>query len=184
MSTSQPRRVDPILQEGSIGSRRRAELVAHCDELEDQLRQLDRQMDHLSQQRQSIADDLRRHRRRLFIRLTPNGRQPSTDGRMQLPPVPHGAVQLWGRRLRRLCLALLHRLGPLSLVELHAQIHRHRFAVGSLTPVKALADALGYETDAGRAQRVRRGTYRTLVAPANRPMWPGGPRPDELTTYF
>jgi len=178
------RRVDPILQEGPVCGRPRQELIGRCAVLDDRLRDLDREMDELSRRRQAICDELRLHRRRLFTPLTLNGRRPSPDGDMQLPPVAQGAARLWGRRLRRLCLALLHRLGPLTLTELHAQIHRHRFAVDSLTPVKALADALGYETDSGRAQRIRRGTYRTLVVPANRPMWPGGPRPSELTTYI
>jgi hypothetical protein len=99
-----------------------------------------------------------------------------------LPPVPEGAVFLRGRRLRALCLAILARLGPLPLPELHALLHRHGFAVAHDHPVKALADALGHEADGGRARRIARGVYE-LVPGTRLPsrLWPGGPKRDLLT---
>src|SRR5690606_12245262 len=58
------------------------------------------------------------------------------------------------------CLAILARHGELPLVEVHAWLHRYGYLVGSAHPVKALADALGHEHDAGRAERTARGVYR------------------------
>jgi hypothetical protein len=38
-------------------------------------------------------------------------------------------------------------------------LHRTGYAVAHYHPIKALADALGHEVDAGRARRPRRATY-------------------------
>jgi hypothetical protein len=65
-----------------------------------------------------------------------------------------------GAALRSLCSALLRRHGELALVELHTLIHVYGYEILSRTPVKTLADSLGYETLEGRAERVRRGVYR------------------------
>ena len=51
------------------------------------------------------------------------------------------------------------RCRPLPLTELHAQLHRHGFGIAHRHPVKALADALGYETEQGNTRRVSRGVY-------------------------
>jgi hypothetical protein len=77
------------------------------------------------------------------------------------------------------CLAILSALGPQALPDLHAMLHRAGFAVANDLPVKALADALGYEADGGRARRVSRGVYALMPGtrlPAR--LWPGGPRLD------
>jgi hypothetical protein len=163
-----------------LGGRRRAQVVARCDVLAAGIDELDRQVNDLLRQRRELTDELRGHRRRLFPSIGVRGRQPGPDGSVQLPPVPHGAVFLYGRRLRALCVGLLSRLGPMPLVQLHALLHRLRYAVAGAAPVKALADALGYETDIGRVRRVRRGVYEALVTPPNRPLWPNGPTVAQL----
>ncbi len=170
-----PRRVDPLFGEGPLGGQRRARVIARCEELAAGIDELDRQLKGLIRQRRELTGELRAHRRRLFPSIGVRGRQPGPDGSVQLPPVPDGATFLYGRRLRALCVGLLSRLGPMPLVQLHALLHKLKFAVAGATPVKALADALGYETDIGRARRVERGVYEALVAPPNRPLWPKGP---------
>jgi hypothetical protein len=73
-------------------------------------------------------------------------------------------------------LNILGRVGRITLTQLHVLLHRHGVAVDSAHPVKALADALGYETDIGNTQRVARGTYELMpgVVPPRR-LWRGGP---------
>lgn len=74
------------------------------------------------------------------------------------------ATQLWGRKLRAACREILQRRGPTPLVEIHAQLHREGYAVQHPHPVKALADALGYDTDQGRVRRNQRGVYELIAA--------------------
>ncbi len=58
---------------------------------------------------------------------------------------------------------------PLSLPEIHRALHVGGYAIAGRTPVKTLADALGYEHDRGRARRVRRGVYELAeLTPARR----------------
>ena len=45
------------------------------------------------------------------------------------------------------------------------QIHRRGAVIDSTLPVKALADALGYETRQGRACRTGRGIYQLVPSP-------------------
>ncbi len=168
-------RVDHIVGEGLLCGQTRARVVARCEELAESIAGLDAQLKTLLRQRHQFAEELRAHRRRLFPSLGIRGRQPGPDGSVQLPPVPHGAVYLRGRRLRALCVGLLGRLGPMPLVQLHSLLHRHHFAVAGPTPVKSLADALGYEADNGRVRRVRRGVYEALGETSKRPLWPQGP---------
>lgn len=170
------RRRDPIVGEGRlIGPRRRA-VEQRCNRLSDRIAELDAQLLRLSRQRRDTALELKHHRRRLWPALHRCGRQPAPDGGVQLPPVPSSAQYLWGRRLRSTCLALLTRLGPCALPDLHAVLHRLGFAVAGRYPAKALADALGHETDAGRVVRVRRGVYETPAGtPAPNRLWRGGP---------
>lgn len=174
-------RVDPVRQEGPLFGRRRAVVRERCDQLADSIADLDRRLGEISAERRRLALELKVERRRLWPVLSQRGRQPATDGREQLPAVRQGATFLWGRRLRAACVALLSRFGPMALPELHALLHRCHLAVAGTNPVKALADALGHEHDAGRARRIRRGVYRASAesvqrwsAPARR-LWPGGP---------
>ena len=93
------------------------------------------------------------------------------DGTEVVEPYP-----VRGAALRSLCCALLHRHGELALVELHTLIHVYGYEIFSRTPVKTLADSLGYETLEGRAERVRRGSTGVRTgAPRHRS--PVGPRP-------
>lgn len=173
-------RIDPMFQERPVFGAKRRAIEARCDELRRTVADYDRQLDALSKARRAAAQELKAHRRRLLTRLASRGRQPGRDGSVQLPPVPHGATWVTGRRLRALCIAILHRFGPLTLAELHALLHRTQFAVASGYPAKALADACGHEHDVGRARRLERGRYEALVAPPKRPLWGGGPRADAL----
>jgi chorismate mutase len=81
------------------------------------------------------------------------------------PPAPD-AIPHSGRALRAVCLTLLHQAQrPLTLRELHVLLHRLGYLVAHDHPVKALADALGHEADAGRALRTRRATYQATAPP-------------------
>jgi len=87
------------------------------------------------------------------------GRTPPAIGSPPLAAATPNARVAGGSTLRQACLGVLYRYGPLSLVDIHSWLHRHGYVVDSKTPVKALADALGHEHDAGRAERIRRGFY-------------------------
>lgn len=170
------RRIDPIRSTGPLFGKKRAAVEQLCSGMADRIAELDRQLLSLSKQRRTIATELKQQRRRLWPRLYTRGRAPGPDGSVQLPPVPTDAHFLWGRRLRSACRALLARLGETTLVELHATLHRLGYAISSRTPVKALADALGYDADEGHVVRVRRGVY--ALPPGARPprhLWRGGP---------
>ncbi|MEZ5237381.1 MAG: hypothetical protein R2755_31275 [Acidimicrobiales bacterium] len=173
-------RIDPLYEDGPVFGAKRQALLARCDELARTIAEHDRELERIVKDRRAAAQELRAHRRRLFRRLPWPGRQPAIDGSVQLPPIPQHATWLTGRRLRVICLAILHRFGPLDLPTLHAVLHRLQFAVASRHAVKALADACGHEHDVGRLLRVARGRYRALTAPPRRPLWHGGPRADDL----
>lgn len=170
------RRFDPIVGSGRVFGRKRAAVERECAELAEQIAELDRQLFDVIEQRRKLADQLESQRRRLYRRLVDRGRAPAADGGVQLPPLPDEAPFLWGRRLRSTCRAILSRLGQATLVELHITLHRLGYGVASRTPVKALADALGYDADVGNVDRVRRGVYRFPpgAAPPTR-LWRGGP---------
>lgn len=154
----------------------RAEAVAAATELRARLDDLERELVELSSARQRIAQELAALRARLTVHIRRHrGRMPAVDGTRQLPPVPHDATPLWGRRLRSVCLALLRRAGRLPLRELHALLHRHGYVIDSDTHVKVLADALGHEVDHGRARRVERGVYEVVTWPPPRPGRHGDP---------
>lgn len=177
------RRVDPIVGRRPIFGRKRAALQQECDALARQLDELDHQLVEITQRRRDLADQLEANHRRLYRRLVDRGRAPAADGAVQLPALPDDVRFLWGRRLRSTCRAILSRLGTATLVELHAMLHRLGYGVASRTPVKALADALGYDHDAGNVERLRRGTYRFppgVTKPTH--LWRGGPRIGPLPT--
>lgn len=173
-------RIDPMYEERPLFGAKRRAVEARCDELRRSISRYDLELDAITKARRVAAQELKAHRRRLFARLRSRGRRPAADGSVQLPPIPHGATWVTGRRLRALCIAVLHRLGPLTLPELHAVLHRIQFAIASGHPAKALADACGHEHDVGRARRLERGRYEALVAPSRRPLWIGGPRAEAL----
>lgn len=160
----QQRRVDPIRQATPILGKKRQRLQATYDRLDQQVRHIDRQLRELSARRIALAAKRRDAHRQLFINLAKRGRRAAPDGSEALPPLPHDTTWLWGRRLRSVCRALLAAGGPTDLVTLHARLHRQGYGVAGNNPVKALADALGYETDEGRVCRERRGVYRLVGA--------------------
>jgi hypothetical protein len=82
-----------------------------------------------------------------------------------LPPTAKRPKLLSGRELRAVCLAFLRKAGSaLTLRQLHALLHRAGYAIAHHHPVKALADALGHETDQGRAKRTARATYAAVTS--------------------
>jgi hypothetical protein len=160
------RTVDPIRQEMPVFGRHRQQALVRYEATLTDLRELDAQLDALAAERRRLAESLRDQHRRLWTNLSRRGRKPLPDGTESLPPVRHDARPLWGRRLRSVCLALLRsHAAPLLLVDLHALLHRRGFVVNSAHPVKALADALGYEALSGRVRRVARGTYELVPGP-------------------
>ncbi|MGD9750201.1 MAG: hypothetical protein AB7W59_04300 [Acidimicrobiia bacterium] len=174
-------RTDPIAHPIPIAGAKRRAVQQRCERLTSDIADLDRQLFELSRQRRSMARELKQQRRRLWPNLSRRGRRPGPDGANQLPPLPADAHRLWGRRLRATCRAILSRLGTATLPELHAMLHRLGYAIASGNPVKALADALGYETDNDRLQRPQRGTYRFPPGtPKPSRLWPGGPPIGEL----
>lgn len=64
-----------------------------------------------------------------------------------------------GRELRSTCLALLARHGALTLVELHALLHLHGYAITGRHPVKALAMAMRGLYGLSPSWRPRRGRH-------------------------
>ena len=77
-----------------------------------------------------------------------------------IPPVAPNAQPAAGKHLRSTALAILARnRAPMTLVEIHRELHLNGYAIASRQPVKRLADALGYETCKGRARRIERGVY-------------------------
>ena len=75
------------------------------------------------------------------------------------PEPPPGAKPVWGIDLRSLALTLLRRHGPQRLRDLHALIHLHGYCIDSARPVQRLGDAMAYELEQGRVERLERGVY-------------------------
>jgi len=159
-------RVDPIRIETPIFGARRRKVMTDYDEALSRLQRLDAVIVELSRRRREALDEVEVLHRRLWTNLSGRGRRPLPDGTEALPPAPHDARTLWGRRLRSVCLGLLRIHGaPMRLVDLHALLHRRGFVVASSHPVKALADALGYERIEGRVRRTARGIYELVPGP-------------------
>jgi len=156
--------IDPMSQQTRLFGARRAAVEAACRRLQSELDQLDGEIAALARRRRELALSLRRERFRLLTTLQRKGRQPAVDGTVALPSLTADARFVSGRRLRAVCLALLHRFGTQPLKDLHVLLHRHGYAVAGRHPVQVLADTLGYELDRGRVRRVARGVYE-LVAP-------------------
>jgi len=121
---------------------------------------LDAEIDALTRQRLEALERLHALRNQLWpVAPDHKGRRPPATETPPLPPMQPNALGVGGRSLRSLCRAILRRHGPSSLFTIHTWIHHYGYEVEGPTPVKALADALGYETRAGRTARVRRGVY-------------------------
>jgi hypothetical protein len=155
-----PDRVDPIRVHAFVLGEKRRRLLAERDRSVAALAALDRRLVALSRERRRLVRVLRGQRRVLFPDYAKRGRQPSPDGEERLPPVAADATRLWGRRLRAACRAVLAAArAPVALGDLHAVLHDQGYAVHSGHVVKALADAMAYEVESGRARRVGRGVY-------------------------
>ena len=85
-------------------------------------------------------------------------RRPPRPDQAPLPPVAADARVLAGVWLRRVSLSLLQLHGELALRDLHILLILYGFTVGGSRPVKALADALGFELEQGRVTRPQRGS--------------------------
>ena len=164
------RRQDQLRHEGPLFGEKRRALIEACDTLLAEIDSVDSELAELAARRRRLVVELRKRRTRLLpARLkAPLGRQPVPDGSVRLPPVRRDSTPLWGRRLRQACVAVLRRTGALALPELHALLHHHGFRVDHVNPVKALADALAYESEVGRAERLERGVY----GPCGKEPWP------------
>lgn len=154
------RGLHPNRRHAQLGRATRISLQVRRDELAHLVDQLDASIDGLAVDRLTALDELDELRERLWpIVPWQKGRRPPAMRRPPLPPIRVEARPVAGSALRSLCLQILERCGPLTLPDLHARLHHHGYVVDSATPVKSLADAMGYESDAGRAVRVVRGTY-------------------------
>ena len=157
-----PRRGSTFLlrQQAGIHRRRRVQLHVRRDDALQQLAGVDAQLDRLSAERVALLEELEAVRDTLWP-VMPHwkGRRPPALDRPPLPPATPGATASRAGDLRVLCLVLLGRNGPLALPDLHALVHRYGWVISGHHPVKALADAMGYEVRKGRAVRVARGVY-------------------------
>lgn len=147
--------LDPATR--AVLDRRRAELVAELDALDVFA------IDWFLRRRALLDEALALHEE--LWPLVPGGtsRRPPRPSARWMPPLPHDARPLEGYGLRLVCQELLARFGVLALPELHALLHLYGYEIVARLPVKALADAMRYEVLEGRAERVQRGVYRTLV---------------------
>lgn len=157
---------DPIRKRNPIHGARRARAVAACDELLDEIETVDEQLALWAAHRRRLVAKLQEHRELILPKLIKlSGRRVMADGNVYLVPVPDNVPALWGRRLRASCMKLLMASGTLTLTELHVLLHQHGLRIDSAHPVKALADAMAYECEQGRARRVARGVYAATGTP-------------------
>ncbi len=153
---------------------RREQLQQIRAALIEEAREIDAAFQVMGQRMATIRSELARLRETLWPASNGRGwrgfRRPRIGG-----PAPVGrpappALQLRGRALRHAAIATLVRARkPLTLPEIHRALHVGGYAIAGRTPVKTLADALGYEHDRGYARRVRRGLYEVgELTPARR----------------
>lgn len=87
-------------------------------------------------------------------------RRTRRGGPPPIPPAAKNSLPLQGKSLRSTVLAILLRHErPMTLVEIHRELHLSGYVIASRDPVKRLGNALAYELVKGRAQRVDRGIY-------------------------
>lgn len=134
--------------------------------LVDELEHLDRMAAAWLRARRRVIEQARALHERLWPTLPDHRtRRPPAPGAVPMPPVTEDPWPVRGNDLRVTAVALLHRHGALRLVELHSLLHFYGYVVDSPRPVKTLADAIGREAEAGRAERIERGTYRAVGRP-------------------
>jgi len=139
--------------------------LAEMDVLFERAVALDRQQRALSVQLADVRTALAEMRVTMWPSVDPKDivhgiRVTRRRGPPPIPPVAPNAQPLTGTQLRSTVLAIL--LGerrPMTLVEVHREVHLRGYVIASREPVKRLADALRYETILGRAHRVDRGIY-------------------------
>jgi hypothetical protein len=139
--------------------------LAEIDVLLDRAVALDQQQRALSARLADVRTGLAEMRVAMWPRVDPKDivhgvRVTRRRGPPPIPPVAPNAQPLVGKDLRSTALAvLLREQRPLTLVEMHRELHLSGYAIASREPVKRLADALRYEAILGRAQWVERGVY-------------------------
>ncbi len=162
------RPLPPIAGRGLFWNRRaarldratRLRLQVRRDELLGSLSAIEDSIDRLTGARLDALTEADELRDRLWpIDADHKGRRPPSVGRPPLPPMRADARPLAGRCLRSTCLEILRAHGELALPDLHARLHHYGHAIDSATPAKALADAMAYEVELGRAVRLRWGVY-------------------------
>jgi hypothetical protein len=142
------------------------------DKIRRRIRDLDKQVLDLSAERRELLQCIKDIHDELRPRFdgARGRRRRAVSHEEALPPAADDAVHLIGRALRATAIALLRQAGrALTLRELHIVLHRLGYLIAHEHPVKALADALGHEADAGRAIRVERATYRAAAPPPEPP---------------
>lgn len=165
----------------------RLQHAAAVQELDD----LDAELETLAARRRGLISRLERLRPRLWPNRSGHHRRRPSIGIPPLPPPPPGARPLAGHELRATAVAVLHRHGACPLRELHGLLHRYGYVIDGERIVQRLSDALAYEVEQGRCERVRRGVYRAVRQVSAGPAvdlpgellaWddpdPEGPRPD------
>jgi len=139
---------------------------AECDVLLRRAEALDAQQRALSAELAEVRTQLAELRVVMWPRIDNKDivhgyRRTHRGGPPPIPPVAPNAHPLYGRHLRNAALAVLARDDrPMTLTEIHRQLHLNGYTIESRQPVQRLADCLGYETIKGRAKRTERGTYR------------------------
>ncbi len=140
-------------------------LHAEIAVLLDRATELDRQQRALSSRLADVRSQLAALRLHLWPRVDPADivhgyRVTHRGGPPPIPPVAGNAHPVQGKDLRSTVLAVLAcNDRPMTLVEIHRELHLNGYAIASRHPVKRLADCLGYEIVKGRARRVERAVY-------------------------
>jgi hypothetical protein len=97
-------------------------------------------------------------------------RRTRRGGPPPIPPAARNSLPLHGKHLRSGVLAILLRHErPMTLVDIHRELHLSGYVMASREPVKRLGNVLAYEVVKGRARRVDRATYAIgLLNPGER----------------
>jgi hypothetical protein len=146
-------------------------LIAQENQVREQVRQLDQQLLDLATKRQQLLEQAKRLNDAIRPVFHPcrGRRRRHVSHEQPLPPISPRPTLISGRELRAICLVFLGQANrALTLRDLHAQLHLAGYAIEHPQPAKALADALGHETDAQRCRRVKRGVY-TVASPTQVP---------------
>lgn len=169
----------PLRRRSSIPNTRRERLFAEEDHIRRQLQSIDQHLLNLAEQRQTLLKQLRgiHEQLRPAYRNHRGRRRRHPIHEEPLPPTAPNPTLVIGRELRAICLTILRQAArALSLRDIHAHLHRLGYAIAHPHPTKALADALGHETDHQRCTRPKRGHYAVspndLNAATNTPSSP------------